>query len=215
VTRVAVFIDYQNVYMQARSTFALTASPFTEGQIFPRRLGLMLVERGRSIDPGRELSAVFVYRGEPSPRHSPTGQAACQRQVRYWASQALVHPRTRPLHYYFRGHDAQGSEVWEPREKGIDVRLAVDLVLAAARDEFDVCVLCSVDTDLIPALEAGITEGKRCEVMGWRTRDRWSPRLRLDGSPLWCHWLDHQDYQRVHDPADYTRPLPGPPTANP
>ena len=40
------------------------------------------------------------------------------------------------------------------QEKGIDVALAVDFVMMAARREFDVGVLFSSDTDLVPALEA-------------------------------------------------------------
>lgn len=36
------------------------------------------------------------------------------------------------------------------QEKGIDVALAVDVVMMAARREFDVGVLFSSDTDLVP-----------------------------------------------------------------
>jgi uncharacterized LabA/DUF88 family protein len=214
---VAVFIDYQNAYKTAREVFDLEHAPFVEGQIYPRRLGVLLTDRGRAGDKSRELERVRVYRGEPVAKHSPKAMAACQRQVRYWSSQALVEPWTRPLHYYYRGQDQYGQDIFEPREKGIDVRLAVDMVLGAARNEYDVCVLCSGDTDLIPALEAVIVEGKRCEVMAWRSTacGRFAPRLKVGGQNLWCHWLDDADYQRVHDPADYTVPLPTPPAANP
>jgi uncharacterized LabA/DUF88 family protein len=39
-------------------------------------------------------------------------------------------------------------------EKGVDVALAVDLVFNAARRYYDVAVVASTDTDLVPALEA-------------------------------------------------------------
>lgn len=215
MTRVAVFIDYQNVYKQARKAFSRTTTP-DEGQVYPRRLGLLLTDRGRALDTSRALEAVHVYRGEPTAKHDRKGQAACQRQVRYWASQALVDPWTRPLHYYPTDKkDWQGNQVWEAREKGIDVRLAVDMVLGAKRDEFDVAVLFSCDTDLVPALDGVLAERKRCEVAAWKSPTEWSSRLDADTRKLWCHWLDETDYDRCRDPADYTQELPMPPQANP
>ncbi len=48
VDRLCVFIDYQNTYMRAREVFgsAATRQDFTFGQIFPRRLGVLLRQRG-------------------------------------------------------------------------------------------------------------------------------------------------------------------------
>jgi hypothetical protein len=81
MTRVAVFIDYQNVYRGARTAFGLEQASFVEGQINPLLVGRLLTDLGRRVDPHRELVAVRIYRGEPSPSRSPVGQAACQRQV--------------------------------------------------------------------------------------------------------------------------------------
>ena len=138
MTRVAVFIDYQNVYKSARSAFLLDGHGHLDGQVYPRRVGLLVVDRGRAVDASRELVSVAVYRGEPSPKHSPKGQAACQRQVRYWDSQALVRSSTRPLKYYPH-QDRWGNQTWEPREKGIDVRIALDMARGAMRDDYDTC----------------------------------------------------------------------------
>ena len=38
-------------------------------------------------------------------------------------------------------------------EKGVDVELAIDIVSLALDDLFDVCVLASADTDLVPSLQ--------------------------------------------------------------
>jgi uncharacterized LabA/DUF88 family protein len=124
--------------------------------------------------------------------------------VAAWQAQPRVHAVTRPLHYYPQGTDRAGRQVFETREKGIDVLLAVGLVLGAERDEFDVAALFSADTDLIPAVEAVRTIGKRCEVAGWRPRTGYGNALRLRG--VWCHRLDEADYVRAHDPTDYTMP---------
>ena len=50
---------------------------------------------------------------------------------------------TRPLDY----------RTGQPREKGIDVLLALDLAFGAANRDFDIVVLFSGDSDLLPALE--------------------------------------------------------------
>jgi hypothetical protein len=87
----------------------------------------------------------------------------------------------------------------------VDVRIAVDLVTLAIDDVYDVAVLASADTDLIPALEymsRRLAPAKRVEVAAWR-----SPtvrgRLSVPGLNVWCHWLDEAKYQALADSTDY------------
>ncbi len=109
MTRVKMFIDYQNTYMGARESFGEPhGDPFTFGQVYPRRLGILLRTKGEAVDAARELQEVRVYRGEPDARHSRSGQAACQRQIRYWQAQAKVISVSRPLHYRPTAWDATG-----------------------------------------------------------------------------------------------------------
>ena len=91
----------------------------------------------------RELAEVNVYRGQPSPERDPKGARAFGRQVHAWSLESLTRGVTRPLNY----------RTDPPREKGIDVQLAVDAVAGAIRDEYDVAVFFTEDTDLIHALE--------------------------------------------------------------
>jgi len=207
---VAVFIDYQNTYKGARRVFELESS-FVDGQIYPRRLGLAVTQLGRAVDPTRELVAVKVFRGEPSAKHSATGQAACQRQVRFWNAQALVEGVTRPLKYSPSRWDGNQVVEWTAAEKGIDVLIALAMVTGAIADEFDVAVLMSSDTDLVPALEQVLAAGKRVEVACWNGPDR-NPRLVVPGVNIWCHWLDRRWYDRVADRTDYTVDQGIPPT---
>lgn len=181
--------------------------------MLPRRLGLLLTDRGRSIDPNRQLESVVVLRGEPSAAHSRVGQAACQRQVRYWEAQASVKPVTRPLKYYPLT-DRFGNTTWEGREKGIDVLIALAMVMGAMRDEFDVAILASCDTDLVPALETVNELGKICEVSSWQSRTVHRSRLSIPGHNLWCHWMSEKDYRFAEDSTDYTLAQTGdPPTS--
>lgn len=202
MTRVAVFIDYQNVYMRARELFATSDAPWVEGQIHPSLVGLLLTDRGRSIDPSRRLERVKIFRGEPSAKHSAVGQAACQRQVEAWSKKSLVEPITRPLHYLQVG-SRNGEPEYRPREKGIDVLIALSIVLGAVNDDYDVCVLFSADTDFLPALEQARNFGKIVEVAAWKPDTGYSSRLTMNR--MWCHNLDRTDYERVVDRTDYTR----------
>ncbi len=85
MTRVSVFIDYQNVYHCAREAFGdpLTDPP-TFGHVRPHRLGLLLKQLGEKVDPARELVAVTVYRGKPGTKSHPRLQSAFARQVAAW-----------------------------------------------------------------------------------------------------------------------------------
>lgn len=91
-------------------------------------------------------------------------------------------------------------------EKGIDVALAVDLVRLAYQGAYDVAVVFSRDTDLIPALEAVAemrTHRIHLEVATWKG----AGRLRFSNTNLpWCHMLDHDDYLAVQDTTDYLPP---------
>ncbi len=52
-------------------------------------------------------------------------------------------------------------------EKGVDVKIAVDLLVGAYEDEYDTAILISSDTDLVPAIEKVRLFGKRIEYVGF------------------------------------------------
>jgi len=53
------------------------------------------------------------------------------------------------------------------REKGTDVKIAIDLVIGAADDIYDTAILISSDTDLIPALKYIKYKDKKLEYVGF------------------------------------------------
>lgn len=60
---------------------------------------------------------------------------------------------TRPLKYTLIDDvHKSGEKYYLPREKGIDVRLSLDLVRLARYQQFDVAVIFSQDTDLVEAV---------------------------------------------------------------
>jgi uncharacterized LabA/DUF88 family protein len=195
VARVAVFLDYQNVYRRGRDAFGLEHYPSPHGQIHPRRLGQLLTEKGLGE---RTLQEVRVYRGQPDATRDPRGFGANARQVDAWRKTPGVVVINRPLRY------PANWPTERPQEKGIDVALAVDFVMLAVLKQFDVGILMSVDTDLKPALEAvvGLSNGVRCEVAAWSSPNA-RRRLSVTGGNIWCHWLTQTDFDSVADERDY------------
>lgn len=193
-SRVVVFVDYQNVYRQARRAFGLDSEHHVHGQILPLRLGLLLKNMGLG---DRDLTEVRIYRGMPSSTRDPKGYGAADRQIALWSQTGRVNPITRPLNY--RQPDA-------PKEKGIDVQIAVDFVRLAIEGKYDAGVLFSADTDLVPALEA-VCELKgptACEVAAWAPQTGSPHILRVQGQRLRYHYLDRTRYEHVHDSTDYS-----------
>jgi uncharacterized LabA/DUF88 family protein len=211
VDRVAVFIDYQNVYCGAREAFCLPHEHHIRGQVDPRLLADLIVSR-RKFDS--ELSVVRVYRGQPDSERDRRGYAACRRQSSRWTQDDKTRVITRTLRYPY-GWPDRSPPGEKPQEKGIDVALAVDYVMMAVQNQCDVGIIMTTDTDLKPALEAvtrlnAVGRYPHAEVAAWQPLGDRGQRRRLSitQKSLWCHWLDHDAFKHVADDTNYatTRP---------
>jgi hypothetical protein len=98
---------------------------------------------------------VRFYTGIPSQLESPMWSA-------YWSNRVLAMKRegivvtTRPIRYHKEtivGPDGTERIVTTPHEKGVDVRLALDVVARARKREFNVAVLYSQDQDLAEVVQ--------------------------------------------------------------
>lgn len=196
--RLVVFVDYQNVYRAARNAFHDHAvDPYWCGQVDPTALGTLLTKT--SPEPDRSLHQVRMYRGLPSGSKDPKGYGAARRQIAAWDKMLLTHVTARPLRY---PRDYPASK---PEEKGIDVQIALDFVMMAVRGEYDVGVLMSGDTDLLPALEEVVRlAGPTAEVAAWEPRAGYGRRLYLQGTRVHCHWIGEPAYAVIKDDTDYT-----------
>jgi uncharacterized LabA/DUF88 family protein len=196
-----VFIDYQNLFNDARRAFGGLGEPSaTSGQINPMKLAYHLVSREPLGASGpRTLKEVRIYRGRPSPSKEPKTYGAHMRQCDAWEKAgAVVIPR--PLRY-----PSDWPET-EPEEKGIDVQIAVDIVSMAINEEFDVAILASTDTDLRPPIEAffflPFGEGCAIEVAAYRS-PAFNKTLRVPDHHVWCHYIEQSDYEALRDRRDY------------
>lgn len=141
--RVVVFIDYENASRGGHEQFWPPGTPRNCTHFNPTKVSQLLVDRREG---GGHLTDVRIYRGRPEPRKEPEAAAATDRQANAWLSQGCTVIR-RPLKYY------RGWPDVPPQEKGIDVKLAIDVVRLAYEGKFDVGIVFSCDTDLAPCLE--------------------------------------------------------------
>lgn len=188
-----VFLDYQNIFLTAHEQFQPRQVSARTSHLDPLRLGHLLVERR---DGNATLTGVRVYRGLPVFDRQPDAAAANDRQTSAWSRSPLVTTVRRPLRY------PRGWPNVRSQEKGVDVALAIDYVRLALEGAYDVGILVSRDTDLVPALETVIELNlAHVEVATWVG----CSRLRLPASNRpWCHYLSAADFQSVLDPTDYT-----------
>lgn len=138
--RAVAFVDGQNLYFAAREAFGYTY-PNYDAKVLSQAL---------CDQHGWELGAVNFYTGVPD-------EADHKRWNRFWTHKLAAMGRqgvrvySRPLRYRNRRvHLPDGSEFTflAGEEKGIDVRLAIDVIRKAHRQEFEVALILSQDQDL-------------------------------------------------------------------
>lgn len=84
--------------------------------------------------------------------------------------------------------------------------LAIDFVAGAVDHTFDVGIIFSTDTDLVPAFEFVANRpglNVVAEVVVWR--DHSNAALAVRGTHLWCHRLLNDDYLAIRDRTLYAR----------
>jgi hypothetical protein len=208
--RTVVFIDYQNVYHRARAVWGAhdnagnCIEPPFFGNVKPLRLGVLLKQLGENEKHPRTLTQVRIYRGEPTVKSHPMVQGAFQRQKDSWDRVGpVLKVITRPLRYQATAWDHYGKPIaWDTgREKGIDVEIALDLAIGAMQGAYDIAILVSGDTDLIPAIHVAQSVHKKVENAVWWPSNQDARPLRAKG--LWIHRLTRDVFDKVRDDTDY------------
>lgn len=75
-------------------------------------------------------------------------------------------------HEELRRKGVHEIEIKTMREKGIDVKLATDLIVGAVDDRYDTAIIVSSDSDLVPAIDwIRIKRNKKVEYIGFSILD--------------------------------------------
>lgn len=198
VKRAMAFIDGQNLYQHAKDAFGHHHPNYD-----PIKLHRKICELNDWVP-----NLVRFYTGIPAQSESPMWAG-------YWAKRILILKRkgvsvtTRPLRYrreVITDQSGNNRTVVTPQEKGIDVRLALDIVSTARTKQWDVAVIFSQDQDLAEVVQ---------EVQAIaREQERWmriccafpSSSSASSGRGInntqWCK-MDREFYDACLDPTDY------------
>jgi hypothetical protein len=155
--RAIAFFDGQNLYRHAKEAF---------GHHYPNYEPVKLFD-ALCVREGWRPFGVRFYTGTPSANVTPMWHG-------FWSNKLLALRRagvlvySRPIRY--REHDVTlrdgtTQRVVTPQEKGIDIRLALDVMRLALSKQFDVAVIFSQDQDVSELVE-DIKEVSR-------SQDRW------------------------------------------
>lgn len=200
VKRAVVFVDGQNLFHAVREAFGYT---------FPNYDVRALAER-ICTDCGWQLTQTRFYTGIPDAHDDP-------RWHNFWSAKLAVMGR-QGVHIFSRSLRYRNRTVRLPdgtthtflagEEKGIDVRIALDVIRMSHRGEYDVAVIMSQDQDLSEVAE-------EIRVIA-REQNRWikiacafpsSPTIRNRRGIDRTDWIkiDRTTYEQCVDRRDYRR----------
>ena len=144
--RVHTFIDVQNLYVAVKEGFRYQLPNFD-----PIKLSQAITD----IMPNRELVKVHLYTGIHSREENAFWHDFWRNKLRALEENPLISIFTKQLLYRdIKVRDKSGKEfsVRRAAEKGIDLRIGLDLVRLAVNSAYDVAIIFSQDSDLEEAV---------------------------------------------------------------
>ena len=199
VKRAVSFVDGQNLYRHAKDAF---------GHHHPNYDPIKLSEAVCAAC-GWTSSGVRFYTGTPAADRSPMWHG-------YWERRLLAMRRagitvfSRPIRYRTKTIRLPNGSVVESevgQEKGIDLRLGLDVVRLATRDELDVAVIFSQDQDMVEVADEiraiSRSQGRWLKVVSaFPSNPQATTRRGIDKTDwfriersLYDACLDHRDYR--------------------
>ncbi len=143
--RTIAFIDGQNLYYSVREAFGYTY-PNYDVQTLARKI---------CLSQGWQLIQTRFYTGVPAANDNPFWHEFWSRKLAVLGRQG-VHTFSRPLRYRNKRvtlPDRTEHTFLTGEEKGIDVRIALDVIGMAHHNEYDVALIFSQDQDLSEVAE--------------------------------------------------------------
>lgn len=145
--RIYIYIDGGNFYYNLKEN---------EGA----SMNFMFKEFIKTFIGNRKLEGVRYYIGQIRPQENDKKSQALHKH-----QQMLFEKLKKAGFYIVRGHIRQIGKIFT--EKGVDVRIAIDLLEGAYENRYDRAILISSDGDLAPAVEMVTRKGKKVEVVGF------------------------------------------------
>lgn len=198
IKRAIAFVDGQNLFHGAREAFGYT---------FPN-YDVTKLSDAICTEQGWNLARVHFYTGVPDPADDPAWS-------KFWAGKGATMGRqgvvvfTRRLRYRNKSVRIPGGGKFTflaGEEKGIDVRLALDVIRLGHRKEYDVALVFSQDQDLSEVadeIRVIATEQKRwIKIVSAFPYSPASRNTRGINNTDW-YKIDRKMYDACIDPWDY------------
>jgi len=148
--KIAVFIDGSNFYGKLKELNIRHTSKFDF-------LGLV-----QTLTKGKTLAYIGYYVGQVrKEKGNAKSELLYANQQKLFAHLQKIIPQIKII----RGHIQNYNGVY--KEKGVDVRVALDLFRLAIENQYDKAVILSSDSDLLPAVRMVQTKGKEIEYIGF------------------------------------------------
>lgn len=138
--RTIAFVDGQNLFHATKKAFG-----YAHPNYDPKKLAEKICNAR-----GWDLSGVHFYTGVPDPADNATWHQFWTAKLAVMGTRG-VHTFTRPLRYRHQTvvlSTGGSTTILVGQEKGIDVRIALDVVRMARENLYDVAILFSQDQDL-------------------------------------------------------------------
>ena len=200
IKRAVAFVDGQNLFYAVKKAFGYTYPNFD-----PKALAECICR-----SKGWHLDGTYFYTGLPD-------RGDDSHWNHFWTAKLAVmgtrgiHLFTRPLRYRNQSvplPDGRMTTVPVGQEKGIDVRIALDIVRLARENKYDVALIFSQDQDLSEAADEvraiSIQDNKWIKVACAYPFSPTSENRRGINNTDWIK-IARADYDRCIDPNDYRR----------
>jgi uncharacterized LabA/DUF88 family protein len=209
VKRAIGFVNGQNLFYAAKQAFGYSYPNFD-----PKRLTEVV-----AAAQGWTPLGTHFYSGVPDPADNPFWSHFWNAKLAVMGTQGVV-SYTRPLRYRNQTIALPGggsTTVLVGQEKGIDVRIALDIVRLARSGDYDVALVFSQDQDLSEVADEirGIArdQGRWIKIASAYPSSPTSTNRRGVNRTDWIR-LERATYDLALDPRDYRpRPTPAEPTA--
>lgn len=198
VKRIISFVDGQNLFHAARERFGCTAPDYDV-----RALAASICQQ-----QAWHLAEVRFYTGVPERIENAFWHDFWASKLRAMSRQGIV-TFSRPLRYRTKSVVLPGGGSYSYRtaeEKGIDVRIALDVIRLAHHHRYDVALIFSQDQDLAEAAQE--IRAIACEQDRWIKvasafpADPSGVRQRGINGTDW-HPIDRKTYNSCRDPYDH------------
>ena len=198
VKRVIGFVDGQNLFYAAKQAFGYSYPNFD-----PKRLTEVV-----AAAQGWTVLGTRFYTGVPDPTDNPFWNHFWTAKLAVMGTQGVV-SYARPLRYRNQtiALPAGGSTtVLVGQEKGIDVRIALDIVRLARSGDYDVALVFSQDQDLSEVADEiraiARDQGRWIKIASAYPSSPTSTNRRGINKTDWIR-LDRATYDLALDPRDY------------